>query len=66
MFLSKQELATEIANLNDIGVSEHDLASLLVFGRFACSNTQHGIIFQQLTSDRTSTNHEQFCIGKFL
>jgi len=60
MLFSEQELPIEVANLNNIGISEDDMPI------FSSTDTKHRIVFEKLTSDSPSSNHKQLAILNLL
>lgn len=66
MLLSEQELSIQVADLNHVRVCQNDRASFrtLLGVCFTTSNSEHGIILEQLTANCSSTDHEQVRIGK--
>ena len=59
MLLPEEELPIQITNLNDIWICQNDMP-------ISGSKTKHGIIFKQLTSNGSSSNHKQLAVLNLL
>ena len=60
MFFSEEELPIEVGVFDVIGICERDLAI------FSSAEADHGEVFQELASDGSCSDHEEFGILKHI